>query len=267
MIEDVDIVASMFFGRVHSSRMFKKPVASASRRLTSPQPSSKLLAALDSLDLTGDAPVKAKRTKLQTVDPVDVEEEKKNLLQSLRLDNVDMLYDSFLGHKRLPLLTSQSHPLFQIPCTTSDTMIPQSEQPRRTNTEHAKKTRRVKRATTTVIPLEADEAPVQKDLPPYSYKDYEPKPCLVYTTHEEETNDLVDTLKPGSVLLLIFLSRLYIKFHHSSAVAMDLEWRVTYFRKQGTNASTQRERKVAVVQIADGAGIILVVQINEMRSE
>lgn len=32
-------------------------------------------------------------------------------------------------------------------------------------------------------------------LPPYSYKDYSPTPTTVYTQHEEEANDLVETLK------------------------------------------------------------------------
>lgn len=32
-------------------------------------------------------------------------------------------------------------------------------------------------------------------LPVYSYKDFTPQPTIVYTQHEEETNDLVDALK------------------------------------------------------------------------
>jgi hypothetical protein len=48
---------------------------------------------------------------------------------------------------------------------------------------------------------------------------------------------------------------------------MDLEWRVTYFKKHETNSVVQNERKTAVVQIADGAGLILIVQVNGMRSE
>jgi hypothetical protein len=55
--------------------------------------------------------------------------------------------------------------------------------------------------------------------------------------------------------------------NHSSPIAMDLEWRVDFFRKPGTNSNAQRERKTAVVQIADGGGLILVIQINNMRSE
>lgn len=48
---------------------------------------------------------------------------------------------------------------------------------------------------------------------------------------------------------------------------MDLEWRVTYFRTPGTNSSVQRERRTAVVQIADSAGLILIIQVNEMQSK
>jgi hypothetical protein len=43
----------------------------------------------------------------------------------------------------------------------------------------------------------------KENLPLYSYKDYtSPKPYIVYTRHEEETNDLVDSLKRGFVILL-----------------------------------------------------------------
>lgn len=34
-----------------------------------------------------------------------------------------------------------------------------------------------------------------KSLPLYSYKDFTPQPAIVYTQHEGETDDLVDSLK------------------------------------------------------------------------
>jgi hypothetical protein len=42
-------------------------------------------------------------------------------------------------------------------------------------------------------------------LPIYSYKDYSPKATTVYTQHEHEANDLVETLR-GCVSLFILLS-------------------------------------------------------------
>lgn len=81
-------------------------------------------------------------------------------------------------------------------------------------------------------------------LPIYTYRDYKPKPSIVYTRHEEETNDLIDGLRSGPV-------------------AMDLEWCVPW--KADSTSNIQTERKTAVVQIADGAGLILVVQVNKMR--
>lgn len=48
-------------------------------------------------------------------------------------------------------------------------------------------------------PSSSSSPPVPtEELPLYSYKDYtNPKPVLVYTKHEDETNDLIDGLKPG----------------------------------------------------------------------
>ncbi|KAF8624705.1 hypothetical protein AX17_007036 [Amanita inopinata Kibby_2008] len=80
----------------------------------------------------------------------------------------------------------------------------------------------------------------------YSYKDYTPKATVVYTRHGEETNDLVSSLKSGPL-------------------GFDLEWRVLFTRRTANGASvTQYDRRVAVVQIADTAGLILVVQVHPM---
>jgi len=41
-------------------------------------------------------------------------------------------------------------------------------------------------------------------LPIYTYRDYKPKPSIVYTRHEEETNDLIDGLRSGCGLVCLF---------------------------------------------------------------
>ncbi|GLB40022.1 putative 3'-5' exonuclease [Lyophyllum shimeji] len=80
------------------------------------------------------------------------------------------------------------------------------------------------------------------DLPAYSYKHYtDPKPYLVYTTDVSETDDLVAGLKPGPV-------------------ALDIEWRVFFVRR----GAPPKERRTAVVQVADTRGLMLVVQIYGM---
>jgi hypothetical protein len=39
------------------------------------------------------------------------------------------------------------------------------------------------------------------EFPVYSYRNFDPLPTVVYTQHEEETNDLIAGLKPGYVFL------------------------------------------------------------------
>ncbi|KAF9463221.1 ribonuclease H-like domain-containing protein [Collybia nuda] len=105
------------------------------------------------------------------------------------------------------------------------------------------KTVNVERAQT---PSLSSSSLVEGELPLYSYKDYsKPKPVLVYTTHEGEANDLVDGLKPGPL-------------------AFDLEWRVFFARKSALSGAGTTERRVAVVQLADTSGLILVIQIYGM---
>lgn len=96
-----------------------------------------------------------------------------------------------------------------------------------------------------IISIEAEQdQPVKDPLPFYSCKDYEPKPSIIYIKNEEETNEMINGLFTGPV-------------------AMDLEWRVTFYRTAERN--TKSEGKAAVVQIADGAGLILIIQVNGMR--
>ncbi|KIM92426.1 hypothetical protein PILCRDRAFT_810481 [Piloderma croceum F 1598] len=73
-------------------------------------------------------------------------------------------------------------------------------------------------------------------LPPYSYKDYSPMPTTVYTQHEEEANDLVETLK--------------------GPLGFDMEWRVIFRRGAG-------ERKTALIQLSDERTILLM-QVSSM---
>lgn len=77
-------------------------------------------------------------------------------------------------------------------------------------------------------------------LPLYSYKQYRPVPAVVYTQHEEEANDLVQSLK--------------------GPIGFDLEWVVTFRRGRAP-----AERRTALVQLCD-ANMILLVQVSAMNS-
>ncbi|PFH48933.1 hypothetical protein AMATHDRAFT_64292 [Amanita thiersii Skay4041] len=79
--------------------------------------------------------------------------------------------------------------------------------------------------------------------PLYSFKDYIPKSTIVFSRHEEEANDLIGALKKGPV-------------------GFDLEWRVLFMRLRGQ--TIMQSNRVAVVQIADSTGLILVLQIYGM---
>ncbi|KAF8153264.1 ribonuclease H-like domain-containing protein [Crassisporium funariophilum] len=50
----------------------------------------------------------------------------------------------------------------------------------------------------------------------------------------------------------------------SRPVAMDCEWRVFFRKSRGVGSSASRERRVAVVQVADTRGMILVIQVYAM---
>ncbi|EJF59660.1 ribonuclease H-like protein [Dichomitus squalens LYAD-421 SS1] len=73
----------------------------------------------------------------------------------------------------------------------------------------------------------------------YSYKQYRPAPAVVYTQHEEEANDLVQTLK--------------------GPLGFDLEWVVNF--RRGKKPS---ERRTALVQLSD-ARMILLIQVSSMK--
>ncbi|PFH48934.1 hypothetical protein AMATHDRAFT_5354 [Amanita thiersii Skay4041] len=63
---------------------------------------------------------------------------------------------------------------------------------------------------------------------------------MVFCRHEEEANDLVETLKRGPV-------------------GFDMEWRVDLKLRRD-----EQDQRVAVVQVADSNGLILVLQIHRM---
>ncbi|KAG6853397.1 hypothetical protein C0991_004730 [Blastosporella zonata] len=75
-----------------------------------------------------------------------------------------------------------------------------------------------------------------EDLPVYSYNDcIDPRPCVVYTRDVGEADDLVAGLRPGPV-------------------AFDMEWCF----------SAWSVRRTAVVQVADSAGLVIIVHLSEM---
>ncbi|KAG6896504.1 hypothetical protein C0995_011349 [Termitomyces sp. Mi166 len=85
-----------------------------------------------------------------------------------------------------------------------------------------------KSASTASVASVESEPPA--DFPIYSYKDYtETKPYVVYTRDVEEADDLIAGLKPGPV-------------------AFDMEWCFSI------NQFWKKERRTAVVQVADSAG-------------
>ena len=109
---------------------------------------------------------------------------------------------------------------------------------------------------------QAGEQEATPDIPTYSYKDYtKPKPFLVFTRDESEADDLVTSLKSGSVISISRPTPL-TKYSGYRPVALDMEWCFFYARKN--SASKVREHRTAVVQIADTAGLILVIQIYNM---
>ncbi|KAI0922992.1 hypothetical protein AcW1_002508 [Taiwanofungus camphoratus] len=101
-----------------------------------------------------------------------------------------------------------------------------------TNSKLARKTRNV----ATKSP-EIENARIQ--LPLYSYKDYPPVPTVIYTRHEEEANELVQTLR--------------------GPLGFDLEWRIFIQQKR-----SPIERRTALVQLSDER-MILLVQVSAMK--
>ncbi|OCH87160.1 ribonuclease H-like protein [Obba rivulosa] len=82
--------------------------------------------------------------------------------------------------------------------------------------------------------------PILQEVDPakYSYKDFKPRPTIVYTRHEQEANDLVETLK--------------------GPLGFDMEWPVILRRGR-----SPEYRKTALVQVCDER-IILLVHISQM---
>ncbi|TFK53240.1 ribonuclease H-like protein [Heliocybe sulcata] len=76
-----------------------------------------------------------------------------------------------------------------------------------------------------------------EELPLYTYKDYTPQPCVVYTRNEDEANDFIQLLK--------------------GPLGFDMEWRFS-FRGKGII-----QRPTALIQFSDEK-MILLVQISAM---
>ena len=51
-----------------------------------------------------------------------------------------------------------------------------------------------------------------------------------------------------------------------SPLALDMEWRVFFRRQRNLTSARALERRIAVVQVADTRGVILVVQVYGMTS-
>lgn len=114
-----------------------------------------------------------------------------------------------------------------------------------------------KRKTVTKKTTEASSATAEKETgEPFSYKDYQPEPAVVYTCHEEEANDLVQNLR-GCV---VFVRRQSSLIFVCRPIGFDMEWRVMFHRNIPTGA-----RRTAVVQLCDKL-MILIVQVSAMKS-
>ncbi|KAF5347126.1 hypothetical protein D9756_010943 [Leucocoprinus leucothites] len=95
-----------------------------------------------------------------------------------------------------------------------------------------------------IISIEAKQDQLVKDpLPFYLCKDYKLKPSIIYIKNKEKTNEMINSLFTGPV-------------------TMDLEWCITFYRT--AECGTKSKGKTAVVQIANGAGLILIIQVNGM---
>ncbi|KAG6907110.1 hypothetical protein DXG01_010486 [Tephrocybe rancida] len=153
-----------------------------------------------------------------------------------------------------PLLKSRLHPLFlqkamegvsisttKKPASSSRTVSRASSSTKHRTTSWTssrKPPSKITKSTSSSSATSADSEPAI-DLPAYSYKDYtDPKPCVVYTRDVDETDDLLAGLRPGPV-------------------ALDMEW--CFSRARGA-----KERRTAVVQVADMAGMIIIVHVSTM---
>lgn len=114
-----------------------------------------------------------------------------------------------------------------------------------------------KRKTVTKKGTEASSATAEKETgEPFSYKDCQPEPAVVYTCHEEEANDLVQNLR-GYVF---FVRRKPALISVCRPIGFDMEWRVVFHRSIPTGV-----RRTAVVQLCDKL-MILIVQVSAMKS-
>ncbi|KAG6836984.1 hypothetical protein H0H93_016937, partial [Arthromyces matolae] len=119
--------------------------------------------------------------------------------------------------------------------TTSDTSTAPHVESTKKTTRPRKAAPKLAKSTSTISTASIESEP-QTDLPVYSYKDYSnPKPFVVYTQNVDEVDDLIGSLKSGPV-------------------ALDMEWCFTISR-------TYKERRTAVVQVADSAGLYYIPEV------
>ncbi|KAH0581104.1 hypothetical protein H2248_012231 [Termitomyces sp. 'cryptogamus'] len=97
--------------------------------------------------------------------------------------------------------------------------------------------------STSTISIASMELEPPAELPLYSYTDFpDPKAYVVYTRDVDEADDLIAGLKPGPV-------------------AFDMEWCFSTTRLWGAKT---KERRTAVVQVADSAGLVIIVHLAGM---
>ena len=91
---------------------------------------------------------------------------------------------------------------------------------------------------------------------------------MVFTQLEDEANDLVAALKVGLVAVDHGVASMINvpPGCFGRPVALDIEWRVLFTRQHNSTSAQLKERRTAVVQVADTKGIILVLQVFVMES-
>ncbi|CAL1709480.1 unnamed protein product [Somion occarium] len=225
-------------GTMAARHRLPSPPSSPSRRATSSTTSgiafrSKLLAALD-------AEMEALRLESATL--MGLSRTKTATNEGKKLDTlVPKTSQRSIAQPSIPV-----HPFFlkdkptsiAASTTSAPEMKPWSGEKTKTKTSSLQEIASLTAITTIDLTVMGDEVldetpspSVEKPL--YNYKDFSPEPTIVYTCHEEEANDLVQSLQ--------------------GPLGFDLEWRVI-FRKN----AAYRERRTALVQLCDTRMILLI---------
>ncbi|KAH9927542.1 ribonuclease H-like domain-containing protein [Amylocystis lapponica] len=154
---------------------------------------------------------------------------KSRLLDALdsQLSNTDILLPVDTEENVMDVAHKPLHPFFL------SAGVPNAVQPVAKNIPATKSRSRAVTATSTSQSTDNTKEKENVVHPLYSYKDFEPPPVVVYTKHEEEADELVQTLQ--------------------GPLGFDLEWRV-FFRRN----ATPTERRTALVQLSDKRTILLV---------